>query len=338
MKRILVILIVFAGLVSCHNFDIEHPDFKYTSGYFPYQFPIRTLVLGDYIYDNSNDNAHKFVISAAMGGVYENQKDRVLDFKVDESLCSNILFAAGGTQIKALPANYYTLSNTSKITIPKGSMNGGVTVQLADAFFTDPLAITNTYVVPLKLTGSADVDTILVGSSTNKSADPRIVGQWTIAPKNFTMFAVKFINEYHGNYFHYGSSTVKDGAGATVETNAYNTQSYVENNPVVKLTTTARYQVSMSTNFKGSKLSGNYNMLLTFNGNNCTITNPAGTTYTITGTGSFKTKEYEWGDKKRDGIVLTYTVTSGTYKYEASETLVARDRAVVMEVYSPVLK
>jgi len=336
MKRIFLILMLVAGLYSCQNFDIEHPDFQYTSGYFPYQFPVRTLVLGDYIYDNSNDNAHKFLISVAMGGVYENEKDRAFEFVVDNSLCSNILFTAGGDPIKALPSNYYTLSSPNKIVIPKGKMNGGVEVQLTDAFFNDPLAIKNTYVVPIKLKSSNDVDTILVGNSTNPNADPRDASQWTVAPKNFTMFAVKFINEFHGNYFHYGSNVVKDAANAQLENTTYSTP-FVENNSVAKLTTTGRYQVSVNTSFKSVKMPGNYTLLLTFNGNNCTVSAPAGSAYTITGTGEFKSKAYEWGNKKRDGIVLKYTVSNATNKYEADEVLVARDRAVVMEVYSPVL-
>ena len=85
MKRLILLLIILVGLVSCENFEINHPDFDYTSGYFPYQYPVRTLVLGDYIYDNSNDNAHKFLISIAMGGVYENIRDREFTFQIDES-------------------------------------------------------------------------------------------------------------------------------------------------------------------------------------------------------------------------------------------------------------
>jgi hypothetical protein len=337
MKRIILILLIAIGLFACHNFDIDHPDFDYTSGYFPYQFPVRTLILGDYIYDNSNDNAHKFVISVAMGGVYENAKDRVFTFEVDDNLCNNILFTAGGDQIKALPRNYYTLSSAGQITILKGKMNGGVEVQLADAFFSDPLAIKNTYVVPLKLKSSNDVDSILAGSTSNPSADVRIATQWNIAPKNFTMFAVKYINEYHGVYFHYGSNKVKDLAGTVLKDSTYS-QQYVENNPYVLLQTTGRYQVSMTANYRSKIMTGTYPLLLTFTGNNCTVTAPAGSPLTITGTGVFTSGKYSWGNKKRDGIDLTYKVSNGTNSYEATETLVIRDRAVIMEIYTPVLK
>jgi hypothetical protein len=49
MKKLLLILPLIIGLTSCSNFEKDHPDFAYTTGYFPYQYPVRTLVLGDYI-------------------------------------------------------------------------------------------------------------------------------------------------------------------------------------------------------------------------------------------------------------------------------------------------
>lgn len=321
-------------MMACQNFDIDHPDFDYTSGYFPYQFPVRTLVLGDYIYDNSNDNDHKFVISVAMGGVYENTQNREFGIEVDESLCNRVLFSAGGDTIHALPSSYYTLSDNSKIVIPSGKFNGGVEVQLTDAFFNDPLAIKNTYVVPVRITGSADVDTILVGQSDNPNADPRVAGQWIVAPKDFTMFAVKYINEYHGTYFHYGSSSVKDATNAVVENTTYS-ETYVENNGTLKLVTTGRNQVSLSTFLKSEVMTGEVSMVLNFNGNNCTIAAAEGSPYTISGTGVFKSKEFAWGNKERDGIELSYTVSDGEHTYEANDVLVARDRGVVLETYSP---
>jgi len=338
MKKIVFLsVLLIAGLTSCKNFDIDHPDYEYTSGYFPYQFPVRTLVLGDYIYDNENDNNHKFLISAGIGGVYTNEKDRTFNIQVDNSLCNGVLFEAGGDQIKAMPENYYSLSG-NKIIVPKGKMNGGIEVQLTDAFFNDPAAIKNTYVVPVRLVSSNDVDTILVGQSPNPSADPRIASQWLFAPKNFTMFAVKYINEYHGNYFRYGTSSVKDMSGNVVENTSYNTEKYVENYPVLKLITSGRYQVSISTFFQSKIMENSVNLILTFNGNSCTVSAPEGSPYTITGSGEFQSKKYSWGNKERDGIELNYTISDGNHLYQANDVLVIRDRGVTMEVYSPVLQ
>ena len=121
MKRIIAIsslLVLVFGIFSCQNDDWSFPDFDYTTAYFPYQYPVRTLILGDYMYDNSNDNELKFMISATMGGVYENEEDVIVNFQVDESLVQNLY--NGDNPILALPQNYYTLSSTNEIVIPKG--------------------------------------------------------------------------------------------------------------------------------------------------------------------------------------------------------------------------
>jgi hypothetical protein len=269
-----------------------------------------------------------------MGGVYQNSIDRVFDIQVDESLCNKIRFSATGDTILALPASYYTLSSPNKITIMKGKLNGGIEVQLTDAFFNDPLAIKNKYVVPIRLLGSNDVDTILSGKSGNPTPDPRVASDWDIVPKNFTMFAVKYINEYHGTYFYYGASSVKDATNAVIETTTYSA-TYVENNPVASLVTTGRNQVSLTTNLHSAVLTGSVTMLLNFSGNTCTIVGAPGSTYTISGTGEFKSKAYTWGNKQRDGIVLNLTVTNGVNTYTANDVMVIRDRAVVMEIYDP---
>jgi len=336
MIRIVLILLIIGGLSSCENFETDHPDFDYTAGFFPYQYPVRTLVLGDYIYDNTNDNNKKFVISVAMGGVYENTKDRKFNFQINEDLCKDVLFSSSGDTIRVLPEEYYTLSSESEIVIPKGELNGGIEVQLTDAFFDDTIALQSGYVLPLELTGSSDVDRILVGDSPSQNADPRVAAQWVELPKNFTMFAVKYINEYHGTYFHYGQSSVRDGANAVLEDTTYQAK-YVESNPVTRLVTTGRHEITLNTFLRSKVMNAEIDMVLNFDGNNCTITAAEGSPYTISGNGVFKSKAYEWGNKDRDGMELNFTVSDGVNTYEANDVLIIRDRGVVMEVYAPVV-
>ena len=77
---------------SCYNADKEFPDYEGgTTAYFAYQNPVRTLILGNDIYDNTLDNEHKCRIWATMGGAYGGRNANV-DIVVDESLCDNLYF------------------------------------------------------------------------------------------------------------------------------------------------------------------------------------------------------------------------------------------------------
>lgn len=337
MKKILLILTIFVGLIGCENQENEFPDFDYTSGYFPYQYPVRTLVLGDYIYDNTNDNNHKFLISAAMGGVYENTQDRVFDIEVAPELCNKAVFESTKEPIVMMPSNYYTLSSSSKLTIPAGKVNGNIEVQLTDAFFDDPNAIKLSYVIPIRIVNAANLDSVLRGKSTRMNPDPRVAGQWSIVPRDFTMFAVNFINPYHGKYLHRGVCTVKDASNAVVETTVYR-QKYVVDDEVWSLVTSAKNQVTLQGISRSKLITGTFKMNLTFaNDGSCTIKEAAGSIFTVTGSGKFVDDADSWGNKKRDAIHINYQFTSGTNTYSATDTLVIRDRAVVMQVYKPLV-
>ena len=337
MKKILFLLMLSVGVVACKNQEIVFPDFDYTTGYFPYQYPVRTLVLGKDIYDNSNDNNHKFLISAAMGGVYENKADRTFKIEVDNSLCENATFAATRQRIYPLPKEYYTLSSADQIVIPAGKVSGSIEVQLTEAFFNDPAAIKLNYVVPIRITQVTNLDSVLRGKALRLSPDRRIASHWDIAPKDFTMFAVKYVNPYHGNYFHRGRSTVVNADNQVVETNAYR-QQHITSDEVWTLNTTARNQVAVNGVIRSSTITGPLNLLLTFSGNNCTVSNASGSAYTVTGTGKLLEDADEWGNKKRDAIHLSYQFSNGTHTYSATDTLVVRDRGVVMELFQPVVQ
>jgi hypothetical protein len=295
MKKILIIMIFILGLTACENQENIFPDFEYTAVYFPYQYPVRTLVLGDYIYDNTNDNNHRFLISAGFGGVYSNKKDRVLDIKVDESLCKNALFESSSDTIHLMPSTYYTLSSTDKLVIPAGKFNGSITVQLTDAFFDDPKAIKLNYVIPIRITNCLDVDSILNGKTSKTNPDPRIADLWDIAPQNFTMFAVKFINPYHATYLHRGKSIVKDATNNTLETNVYRT-THITDNELWTLKTSGKNQVSVNGTLQSNSINGDLKLLLEFNNNgDCTSNEDQGSTDTVTGSGSFVSEGVRWG-------------------------------------------
>ena len=154
---------------SCYNADHEFPDFEGgTTAYFAYQFPVRTVVLGNDIYDNSIDNEHKIHIYSTMGGAYGG-RDAYVDIAVDESLCDNLWFVGDGgnpeSPVLPMPSNYYNLS--SNVIPYNGDQRGYVEVQLTDAFFNDPKSVEETYVIPLLMKGVRGIDHILTGTPRN---------------------------------------------------------------------------------------------------------------------------------------------------------------------------
>ena len=89
MKKntLLVLLLGILSLSSCRNQDWEFPDYDIQTVYFAYQTPIRKIVLGnDEVFDNTLDNQHKCQIQATMGGVYDNDINRIVDITVTNSL------------------------------------------------------------------------------------------------------------------------------------------------------------------------------------------------------------------------------------------------------------
>ena len=342
MKKLFLILLVLLAILTACNKDWEFPDYKYTTVYFPYQSPVRTIVLGEDIIDNSMDNQHKFLVMATMGGVYENKKDITINVAVDPALGAKLKFeTATGDSVYVLPASYFTFPKDQKIVIPAGKVMGGVEVQLTDAFFQDPLAIKRTYVLPIKITSVINADSVLSGRSEKVSPDPRRAADWVIAPKNFVLYGVKYINPYHGVYLRRGVAEVKgnDGNTALDTTIVYHAQ-YVEKDQVVNMPTLALDQNSLSLNTrnKGSSTNVPFQLILKFDSQGkCTITNPATATYNITGNGEFVKKGDLWGEQKRDVLHLKYQVNFGTTTHSFTDTVVLRDRGVKMETFSPVV-
>lgn len=335
MKKIFLLLSLFLIMnYSCKNQDWEFDDYDYTTTYFAFQTPVRTLVLGDYNFDNTNDNNHRFIISTAIGGVYNNNVDREVRFVIDETLTNNLY--AVNEEIIPLPRSYYTLSDNDKMIIPKGSFTGGVTVQLNDAFFQDSLSTFTKYVIPVKIVSST-TDSILRGSPARPNPDPRIAGDWVQVPKDYTLFGIKYVNEYHGRYLLRGATQVKAADGSEVERIVYR-NALVEKDEVVSVNTAGRKKVMYRNAIRLSGGSpGTFDMLLTFDDNdNCTITQRSG--FQVTGTGKFVKNGDEWGGEKRAVLHLDYQINDGTYTHMVKDTLVFRDKAVALQEFTPTIR
>ena len=120
MKKILFLISIALLTFSCTNRDIDFEDYDYQSVYFPFQTPLRTLMLGDEVVgDNSIDLEHSFSIGVTTGGVLENQTDLEVRIELAPELAENIIDGSGDT-LAIMPSAYYT-ATIDKIDIPIGS-------------------------------------------------------------------------------------------------------------------------------------------------------------------------------------------------------------------------
>ncbi len=301
---------------SCENDDTDFDDFDYTTAYFAYQTPIRTLVLGNSdVVDVSSDNAHEVNIYAVVGGTRNGISGKV-NVQLAPELCEDLYFS-DGTPVQVMPSSYYTMESN---TISISGINGSVKVSLSDAFFEDENAIKNTYVIPLVITDVAGIDSVLRGSSVYDNPNRLVSSDWDTTPQDYCLYLVKFICPWAGNYLRRGVDVTT--TGGTTTTNTRHT-SYIETDEVYALTTTGLHQVSLTAT-DGTAL------LLTFddNGNGTISSDTDG--FTATGSATFVEKgaAKAWGNTDRDVIYMDYAITGPNYTVAVKDTLVARDRGV----------
>ena len=326
---------------SCKNAENDFPDFQDgVTVYFAHQYPVRTLVMGDDTYDTSDDNAHKCQIYATMGGAY---KGRNITVKIaaDNTLADNLTFD-GTTPVKAMPASYYTLSsNTIEY---KGKHMGSVEVQFTDAFFADPEALTNTYVIPLVMTEQKGADRILSGTAVEEGTTPARTNSdaWSVRPQDFVLYCVKYINKYDAEYATRGIDKVtENGSTTTVVRHAGDVEKDELRNVYTRDLTTAIYPVStVVTDAARNPTTLTCELVLSFDSNDqCTVT--SGTEgFTATGTGKFVRNgdKNSWGNKDRNALFLDYSVNYGARSVATLDTLAVKSRNVSAEFFTPQYK
>ena len=303
---------IAAGLTSCKNGSADFPDYEGgTTVYFAYQYPVRTIVLGDDEYDTTLDKQHKCLIKATFGGSYNGSNGSV-QVAVDPTLVNNLTFE-DGTPVKAMPEGYYQLSPTTLSF--NGTMNGTAEVQLTDAFFNDPDAIKNTYVIPLVMTGQTGFTKILTGELKEGGSPVRTdASQWDILPMDYVLYCVKFQNKYSGYWLTHGNTSIDD----------------IENAGNVQIKSKSLNQSVYSVEVAGTKA----DMLLTFDANDKCVITSLTNGVSVSGTGSFTDDgaKKSWGNKDRDLMELNYTVNGTT----VNERLVWFRSGVKLEEFAPV--
>jgi Domain of unknown function (DUF1735). len=336
-----------AVLTSCENSSVSFPDFEYQTAYFANPYVDRTLQLGeDRFVDLSLDNQHKVEIQARMGGAFSNKRNILIDILVDNALCDDLYFEGTNDRVVPLPSSHYRIAS-NQIEIKKGSFTGGLEVEFTEAFFQDPLSLTGNYAIPLRMTNAVGVDSILQGTAVVDNPDRLVAGHWSVAPRDYVFYAMKYVNPWHGFYLRRGIDThTKDGVNGTTVRH----RQYVEEDQVIKLSTTAFKDVELPVVYASSDgINLPVSTILTFdNDENCTISpkataiqvnsNVRVSNITAQGSGKFvkRGEKDSMGGKDRDAIYLDYEVSfnvetaSGieTQRYLTKDTLVLRDRGV----------
>ncbi len=342
MKKIISILFTGILLYSCTNRDIEFDDYNYTTVYFPFQMPIRTLILGDEsVGDNSIDLESAFTIGVTMGGVYENKEDRVVTIAYAPELAENIINTATGDTLRLLPVSYYDAEFLNEaqvdLTIPAGELSEATRVQLNDAFFQDPLSSGFNYVVPLRITNALS-DSVLSGEVNSAvsldTADVRNPEHWKTVPKDYTMFGIRYINAVHGYYLYRGQRL-----NLTSQETVTYSERFLTNNVATVLTTTSLTENIME-HAAGMSTDESFRMKLTFNhdSQSVTVSQIDTATVDVSGTGIYYSKDdsesESYNGNEHRTIYLDYIYNDGTDDYQVNDSLVFIDTDVTFEEYA----
>ena len=334
MKKFLLICAMAFSIMACENQINEFPDFGSTAVYFPFQTPVRTLIQGKYdLGFNDNDNLGRFEIGVTMTGVYNNSIDRKVHFELAPELIDAAALGVDTVNVELLPASYYTIEQQSPVTIPAGSIDGRIPVQLNDAFFDDPKSYAEFgevhYVIPLKITNFENLDSLLVGVPAEGVTNPIRIKQedWQTLPKDYTLFGIKYMNKYQGIYLRRGEDAVTGFVGLeTVFANGNPTETesraidsstvyrseFVVGDELLPLATAGRKIANATIGVRRADpdlaTNNTLSLQLTFNDNEeITVSNAdPNSSVTVTGTGQFVENGDEWGGKSRDVIYLDF--------------------------------
>jgi hypothetical protein len=306
MKKIFAFLILLVVMASCYDEYVK--DFDYNTVCFPYQIDVRTFVVGE---------GMEIEIGTVLGGVIKNTIDRNVDFVLENSLVTPerlTTMKAGASYIKnavaevttlsPLPANYYTLSNSSRMIIKAGQHMGSVVMKADSAvFLTDEATINAAYAIPLYIT-KADADSI-------------------IEPKRFTVIGLKYENMLFGTYYHGGVTVEKDASGAVINTIPYYTTIPQPTAKTRTLTTIAPNALAIK-GYSNNSTAKN-ELVLTLDGNNIAVSSATGSTFTYLPDGASTFNRPKLLQDRKIYLSYKYENAAGNTCY-AKDTLTFRNR------------
>lgn len=295
-KTLFKIALVGVLFHSCDSYEDFTGDFDYSIVYFATQKPLRTVVAYDEM---------QFKVGVAIGGKRENSEDEFADFVIDPTLLGTV---EGADTFTLLPESYYSLSDDSRMIIPKGEFIGDVTVTLnKDLFSNDVDATSNTYALPLRITNSS-LDSIASGAL-DVDGNPDLARP----PRDYTVLVVKYISPYSGTFYHKGAEREIDETGTVVNEIVYNNADLTENQTWL-LSTVDRN--SLRTSGIGNNPAQNFVINVNENDNTVVIDSPSDGVANLSGSGAYVPETGTFN--------LSYSYTLEGKNYEVMDTLVVR--------------
>ena len=212
------------------------------------------------------------------------------------------------------------------------------------------------------MTSASGIDHILTGTPREGLTPSRTnTEDWDILAKDYVLYCVKYVNPWTGKYIRRGVDNVTENCSTTQiirkDFSLINTdlEHYTENpvnanDEVCGISTKNMTQAIFPVSFNTSGASISCNLILTFNGNQCTIstddenvTATGSGEYIVKGTELPQYKDYQWGSNngqpvQRDILRLAYDVNFEDKNIQVStaDTLVVQTReSNKKEFFSP---
>ncbi|WP_172826880.1 DUF1735 domain-containing protein [Flammeovirga sp. SJP92] len=203
MKRLFYTLMAALFLLtSCESYNNYLTDYDYSTAYFPYQKPVRTVIAGEGL---------QFKMGVVLGGKRENNKTEVIKYAIDTALLD-------GTAFELLPSEYYTLSNDNEMWIQEGEFNGLIDVVLDSArFLEDPKSLIRNYALPIRIMSST-TDSVLTGDDLKG-----------IEPMDYMIPVIKYIHTLDAVWYHHGVDSAFTASGELDEVIVNSQQDMVKN-------------------------------------------------------------------------------------------------------------
>lgn len=299
-KSILFLASMLVLATSCYEDYVR--DFDYSAVFIAYQYDMRTFVL---------DEGGKFNLSVALSGVMQNDEDRNVEIIMEPALLdgavanmkdikqasgeyvSSEIAAAGISELKLLPEEYYTVEGMEGLYIPKGQHTAAITLRATEQIKSDPKVFAPYYALAFRVI-EAEADTLVQG-------------------KDFAVIAVKCENRFYGNWSRSGKVLTYDASGNQVSS-SYEAKSLADEKCYTLTSVNAtKLEVNRVAGSSGS-------MELTFDGDQIAVSSADGS---VSGTGRFD------GNKLLQSrrLFLNYTVTDAAGgRSEVTDTLYFRNR------------